>query len=85
MVYKIKATFAEGVTLDQLHAAIQQMGVGPDNPAPGNINHEESVKNNQVVFIEEWESQGAFETFFTQTAHPVISKNGIASPEIKQL
>lgn len=85
MAYRIKATFAEGVTLDQLDAARQSAGLSPDTPAPGNISHEETTEGGRVVFLDEWESKAAFDTFVSQTAGPMMRQAGIAPPEVEEL
>ena len=85
MSYKIKATFAEGVTLDELYQMIAGMGIGPDNPAPGNISHESHMENGRAVFIEEWESKAAFETFISQRAFPAHEQAGLPTPIIEEI
>ena len=84
MSYRIKVTFGEGVTLDELYEMIAGMGIGPDNPAPGNISHESHMENGRAVFIEEWESKAVFESFVSQMANPALEQAGIPIPVVEE-
>ena len=85
MAYKIKVTFAEGTTPDHLGQIFHHMGVGPDNPPEGGMTHEESVENGRIVFVEEWASKAAFDSFFNQLAVPAHNALRIPLPEIEAL
>jgi hypothetical protein len=83
MAYKIKVTFAEGTTPEHLGQIFQHMGVSPDNPPEGGMTHEEMVENGRIVFVEEWVSKAAFDTFFNQLAVPAHNALGVPLPEIE--
>lgn len=40
MTYKVKATFDATVNMDDIGRALQRMGVGPNNAAPGMLAHD---------------------------------------------
>lgn len=85
MGYKIKATFAEGVTNEQINELIRKMGGDPTKPAEGNISHVVTSENGRLVFIDEWESKEVFDNFNNNMARPMLQQAGIPAPKVEEL
>lgn len=85
MGYKIKVTFAEGVTNEQINEVIRNMGGDPTKPAEGNISHEVTSENGRLVFIDEWESKEVFDNFNNNMARPMLQQAGIPEPKVEEL
>ncbi|MDQ7027945.1 MAG: hypothetical protein Q9P01_07590 [Anaerolineae bacterium] len=85
MPYKIKVTFAEGITEDELALVMQKIGVSQDSAPHGSISHEESIENGQIVFFEEWESKAAYEAFVSDIASSALAQAGISPPDLEEL
>lgn len=81
MSYKIKATFPEGVTQDDIARTVRAMGIGPDNPPEGSISHEERVENGRMVIYDEFTSKDTFEAFLNEYVTPAHAKTGVPPPE----
>lgn len=84
MSYKIKATFAEGVTLDDMQQMVEKMTGDPNLQPPDTISHTEEMIDGRLVFIDEWESKEVFEAFFSGTA-PLMEQHGLPVPTIEEL
>lgn len=84
MTYKIKVTFAEGVTREDLARAEQAMGIDGSVTPPGNISHEEIMEGHQLVMFDEWESKEAFEAFISQGGS-FLADAGIPMPTMEEL
>lgn len=84
MGYKIRATFAEGVTVDTMREMVETFTGDPNLQPPETLSHTEQMIDGRLVFIDEWESKEAFEAFFSRTG-PAMEAYGIPAPTIEEL
>lgn len=85
MAYKVKATFERGTTMEDIGRVLQRMGVGPDNPAPGMLRHNDTIEDDCIVFIEEWESKAVYESFINSVAIPAFKAENVSIAKVVEL
>ena len=81
MSYRIKATFPEGVTRDDIARVMHATGLSPDNPPEGSISHEERIENGRVVIVDEYTSKDTFQAFLHNYAIPAHEETGVPQAE----
>ena len=85
MGYKVRVTFAEGITADDMDNLVIEAGGDPNVPPPGSLSHNVSMANGQLVYTDEWESKEAFEGFIMNMGFPMMDQAGIPRPTIEEL
>lgn len=85
MTFKVKATFDPGVTMSDIARVLQRMGIGSESPASGMIAHDDMVENGRIVFVEEWESQAAYESFVNEVAIPAFQAEQVSVAHVTVL
>lgn len=85
MSYKIKATFAAGLTEETIAGALASAGISTDSTPSGSISHEVRTENGRLVYVDEWESKAMFDAFVAEVVRPLFQQAGIQPPEMQEL
>ena len=83
MPIRVKATFAEGVTREDIERTVQAAGDAPSDGPPGSIGEtQEMIENGRIVFITDFESQDAFDQFEAM-ARTTFEQVGVPFPKFE--
>ncbi|MBZ0276809.1 MAG: hypothetical protein K8I60_11725 [Anaerolineae bacterium] len=85
MTYKVKVTFAAGMTEEIVGTALAGIGISADSPPQGNLSHDVRTENGRLVYVDEWESKATFETFLAQVVRPLFEQAGIQPPGMREI